>query len=301
VRAPQITALGLTPVNGFDWVAVLLNTENWSEDDAKLVVADHQLLTYGAYGVAGAAADPITKVVAQNVGLDPALGIADTTTIDPGDGLRLMLVYLIRPDTTLLQLTTGQTTIDLTPALGSAVPISDPGPEPEAPELMEVKVVEVLDGQSILVQTDDGARTRVRYLGVEAPIGNACYAGKSQKANAELVEGETVYLERERKNRASNSRIARDVWIEDADGNLTLVAAELAAEGSVVAAPVEPDVRFAGWIQAAADGAMSNNLGLWGACGGLQTPEPEPVGNVSAERVLLVPQNEQGVLPIGLT
>jgi endonuclease YncB( thermonuclease family) len=198
----------------------------------------------------------------------------------PGDGQRIALVYLIRTDTTVLHLTTGDATIDLSSSLGGVATMTDPGAEPESPDLMAVTVVEVLDGQSIMVEAEDGARTRVKYLGVEAPLSGACFASDSKQANAALVEGQTVYLERERKNRAPNSRIARDVWIEDADGNLTLAAAELAASGSVVAAPVEPDVRFAGWISAAEEGAVGDGLGIWGACGGLQTPEPEAMGKL---------------------
>ena len=278
VRAPKIDALGLTPVDGAEWVAVLLHAENWSDQNARLQVGDHQLLTYGDYGVAGVAPDPVSKEIAKTLKVKPAIGVNDSTLMAPGDGQRLVLVYLIRPDTTVLQLTTGQSTIDLTSALGEFASMTNPGNEPTPPELMEVEVVEVLDGQSILVESEDGARTRVRYLGVEAPVGDTCFAAKSKKANKKFVGGETVYLERERTNRGSNSRIERDVWIEDADGNLTLVAAELAAQGSVVATPVEPDIRFAGWIEAAQEGAVANGLGLWDACGGLQTPEPGPAG-----------------------
>ena len=43
----------------------------------------------------------------------------------------------------------------------------------------------------------------------------------------------------------------------------------------------EPDVRFAGWIEAAQEGAVGENLGIWGACGGLQTSEAEVVGDAS--------------------
>jgi endonuclease YncB( thermonuclease family) len=211
-------------------------------------------------------------VVAQSLGLLPALGSTDTALVNAGDGYRLALVYLISPDTNLIQFTSGETTIDLTPAFGQSAQITDLGDTPEPPELMEVTVVQVLDGHSIMVENEDGARTRVRYLGVQAPMGNACYARESEAANKAMVDGQTVYLERERKNRAPNSRISRDVWIAGPDGELTLVAAELAAEGAVAAVPVEPDIRFAGWIEAADAAAQFFGYGLWGACGGLEVP-----------------------------
>lgn len=276
VRSTTIDSLALTQVPGVEWLLVMVHAENWSEADALLGVGNLQVLTYGAYGVASAFPDPVSGVIAQTLNLDPALGPADVATLAPGEGRRLALVYLIRPDTTELQLTTGLTTMDLGPALGQPVDFSDPGDEPASPEMVSATVTRALDGQTIMVETEDGARARVRYLGVQAPIGSACYAEESLNANAALTLGKTVYLERERKNRAPNSQIARDVWIAADDGTLTLVSAVLAAGGSVVAAPVEPDVRFAGWIKAAADGAQFSLYGLWGACGGLQTPVPEP-------------------------
>jgi endonuclease YncB( thermonuclease family) len=281
VRGPQIDELALTPVQGLDWVVVLVHVENWSDAEGSLAISNLQLLTYGAYGVGWAAPDPVTATIAQTLKLDPALGASDSAHFSPKDAHRLALAYLIRPDTTLIQFTTGDATIDLSDALGMPVIITDPGPEPESPELLEAKVVQVLDGQTIMVETADGARARVRYLGVEAPSEQACYAAESQAANAALVDGQTVYLERERENRAGNSRIARDVWIKGADGTLKLVAAELTAQGAVVPAPVDPDIRFAGWIQAAADAAQYNGLGLWAACGGVQTPVADAVGDVS--------------------
>jgi endonuclease YncB( thermonuclease family) len=283
IQAPTIDSVALTAVPGAEWLLLYVHAENWSDVDATLAPGGLQVLTYGDYGVASTFPDPVSTVIGQTLGLDPALGPADAFTLAPGDGVRMALAYLVLPGTTELQLTTGVTTMDLAPAVGQSVDIFDPGDPPASPDLVSGTVTRILDGQTVMVETEDGARARVRYLGVQAPIDSACYAQESINANAALTLGKTVYLERERKNRAPNSQIARDVWIVGDDGNLTLIAAVLAAEGSVVAAPVEPDVRFAGWIQAAADGAQFNGLGLWAACGGLQTPVPEPTETPAEE------------------
>ena len=47
-----------------------------------------------------------------------------------------------------------------------------------------------------------------------------------------------------------------------------LVSAWLASEGAAIPAPADQDVRFAGWIEAAADAAQGNGAGFWAACGG---------------------------------
>jgi len=47
-----------------------------------------------------------------------------------------------------------------------------------------------------------------------------------------------------------------------------LISVELAARGAATPSPVEPDIRFAGAISAAATAAQYAGLGFWSACGG---------------------------------
>lgn len=281
-RGATIDDVALTAVSGAEWVLILVNAENWSNTAESLGIADFQLLLYGDFGVEGASPHSVTKVIAETMALNPALGSTDSALFSPDDAHRIALVYLIRPDTTVMQLTIGDNTIDLGPSLGQPLSPLNLGEPPASPELMEVTVLKVLDGQSILVESENGGRAKVRYLGVAAPLSGICYADESRAANEALVGGKTVFLEREFENRVPGSRIVRDVWIESSGGGLTLVAAELAATGSVVSEPMEPDIRFSGWIQAAADGAQATGLGVWAECGGLQTPTPETAVEVDA-------------------
>ncbi len=79
--------------------------------------------------------------------------------------------------------------LDTAPALGQMR-------QTAAPEAIEATVVEVIDGETIAIEKD-GVRQTVRYLGVDVPTGDACYAAESTDANRALVEGKTVRIERQ--------------------------------------------------------------------------------------------------------
>jgi endonuclease YncB( thermonuclease family) len=160
-----------------------------------------------------------------------------------------------------LTLIVGQTSIDLGPslALGEAVPAA-------APDLLEAAVVAVLDGSRLTLDVG-GQQETVRYLGIQAPAGDACFAADATTASTALVEGEHVWLEREATDRDADGALLRDVWIVDANGNRALVAARLLETGAGTPAPAPPDTRYQAWLQAAAALARTNGAGLWGACG----------------------------------
>jgi endonuclease YncB( thermonuclease family) len=211
--------------------------------------------------------DVASASVAQFLGFTPAYDASDRVLFAPGEGHRLALVFLVSPDSGPLTLWVGDQALDLSPAFAQPNAIASLDAAPRMPEMIEGKVVDVLDGRTIVVAVG-GERVTVRYLGVEVPTGNACYAAEATAAHANLVLGQTVWLERERKNRFSEEIYARDVWLER-DGARLLVARELVAMGAAVPAPTEPDTRYAGWIAAAGAAAQATGQGLWGACGGL--------------------------------
>jgi endonuclease YncB( thermonuclease family) len=100
-----------------------------------------------------------------------------------------------------------------------------------------------------------------------------CYAGEATEANRTLVEGEKVWLERQRFNTSGDDALTRDVWVATDAGGKALVAVELVAQGAAVPEIREPDNRFAAWLEAASAEAQANDAGLWGACGGIAAGE----------------------------
>jgi endonuclease YncB( thermonuclease family) len=192
----------------------------------------------------------------------------------PGESHRLALVFFVPPGWGELTLLAGPSSLDLAPSFAHPTAITDLGGPPEAPELIEGKVSRVSDGRTIEVDVE-GESVEVVYLGIAAPTGDACYAAQATAANSDLVLGKTVWLERERKNRTAQGAFARDAWLAAPDGSKILITGELVAHGAATPSPVEPDIRFAGVLSAAATEAQRSRIGFWSACGG---PPPTAPG-----------------------
>src|SRR4029077_12289451 len=94
-----------------------------------------------------------------------------------------------------------------------------------------------------------GARLYVHYLGIDAPEAVALdqpvqFMGpEASQANAQLVSGQTVILERDVSDADGAARLLRDVWI-DRDGTLFLVGLELVKAGFARAVPLPPDTKY---------------------------------------------------------
>lgn len=143
---------------------------------------------------------------------------------------------------------------------------------PSAPAGATAQVVHVTDGDTIVVLVA-GVRERVRYVGVDAPeLTNAetgepaeCGGEAARLANAELVEGREVTLERDTSDRDRFGRLLRHVWVAGDDG-WTLVSERLVAAGAVEARSYAPDTSRDAQLDTAERRARDANLGIWGSC-----------------------------------
>jgi endonuclease YncB( thermonuclease family) len=144
-------------------------------------------------------------------------------------------------------------------------PADLPAEEPIAPDLLPATVVAVIDAETIEVEIA-GVRQQVRYLGVEAPADGACWSAEAVQANASLVAGQTVWLERQRSNADRQGRLLRDVWISAVDGGKLLVAERLVALGAAEPKPTTPNTRLSGWLAGVAQDAAAVGAGRWGFC-----------------------------------
>jgi micrococcal nuclease len=139
-------------------------------------------------------------------------------------------------------------------------------------ERVEAQVVEVVDGDTIKVAVD-GTVYPVRYIGIDCPetvhpsepvqwMGpEAC------QCNRRLVEGQTVYLEKDVSETDQYGRLLRYVFL--ADG--TLVNAELVRLGYAQSVTYPPDVRYQDLFLEMQQEAREAGRGLWGP-----TPTPVP-------------------------
>jgi micrococcal nuclease len=124
-----------------------------------------------------------------------------------------------------------------------------------------------VDGDTIVVRLG-GQDRRLRYIGMDTPEsvkpGSPVeWLGReASRANAGLVEGRTVTLERDVSETDQYDRLLRYVWLVDGD-RWTLVNLELVRQGYAQVETDPPDVRYADRFVAAQRIARDAGLGLW--------------------------------------
>jgi endonuclease YncB( thermonuclease family) len=267
-RGASLPTLDLTEVPGQEWVAIVLYAQNWSDQPATLNMADFQLVVSGDFGWQFVGMDLSSPDIARFLGFDPILETTELRSIKAGEGIRLALVYLIPPSTTNIELIDDTSGLNIGASLAAGGDVTKLGKAPVRPDLLAATVTQVIDGRTIVVEAD-GKSATIQYLGVNVPTGNQCFTADATQTNSNIVLGKTVYLEREFRNRvtADGDTYARDVWIDNGEGGLVLVAAWMASEGAAAPAPGTQDTRFAGWIEAASNAAEANGAGFWSVCG----------------------------------
>jgi micrococcal nuclease len=130
------------------------------------------------------------------------------------------------------------------------------------------RVVRVVDGDTIHVQVG-GVREKVRYIGVDTPETHRpgtpvqCYGRAATAANARLVEGRRVRLERDVEARDRYGRLLAYVRLA---GDGRFVNAELVRAGYAQALTIPPNVRHAAEFKRLAASARRAGRGLWSAC-----------------------------------
>ena len=161
------------------------------------------------------------------------------------------------------------------PAGSSAPGPATPPPVPGAPDrptgpTQEATLVRVVDGDTIRVIVG-GVEERVRYIGIDTPELNTSsaatpdpYAEAATDANARLLAGGRLVLEKDVSERDRYGRLLRDVWIER-DGAWTLVNLALVADGYAQVSTYPPDVKYVDALLAAQRAAREQGRGLWGA------------------------------------
>lgn len=254
---PQLTDVG----SYGEWVVLSLYGENWSDSEQVFDMSQFTLIADGEE----IPLDVGTSWVASQIGFTPAYGNTDAVSWDPDEGHPFALTFLVPPATETLVLQAGDQVIDLGATLenpGSLAQESDAATEQE---YIEAKVVEIVDGETIIVEWD-GSQQEVRYLGIDAPTGDDCYAGEATAAHTDLVEGKTVRIERQATDVDAQGNWVRDVWVEAEEGRFFLVSETLVGEGAAEADVSEPNTRFAGWLMGSESAARAESSGLWGAC-----------------------------------
>ena len=154
--------------------------------------------------------------------------------------------------------TAGATAAGATPIDATAAPT--PGLAPFGPT-ETATVLSVSDGDTIRIDRGFGPE-RLRYIGINAPEVDDPGGAEATAANARLVDGREVFLERDISEVDRFGRLLRYVWIRDGE-RWTLVNLQLVSEGVARAGTFPPDVRYTALFLAAERQARERGAGLW--------------------------------------
>lgn len=152
-------------------------------------------------------------------------------------------------------------------------------PMPPLSQLTPARVTSVVDGDTIKVSVGGGVQT-VRYIGIDTP--ETVHPSKpvqwmgpeASAANKALVEGQTVYLEKDVSETDHYGRLLRYVWL--ADGRM--VNEELCRMGFAQSSSYPPDIKYQDRFVAAVQEAREAGRGLWG-------PAPESTTSATGRSV----------------
>lgn len=153
-------------------------------------------------------------------------------------------------------------------------------------------VVRVIDGDTAEIEpstsSDQESRRRVRYIGIETPEtvdprkSVECFGQEAAKKNRELVEGQTVELEKDVSETDRYGRLLRYIYAGDIFVNDYLIR-----QGFAYSSSYPPDVKYQEQFRQAEKEARENGRGLWRVCGEEKaTPtvgECQIKGNISSK------------------
>jgi endonuclease YncB( thermonuclease family) len=267
-----------------DWIVLAIEGQNWTDSEQVFDMREFALIADGEE----IQVDVGNSWVASMLGYTPAYGNTDAILWAPGEEHQFALTFLAPRDAKSLVLKAGDQEFDLSTILTETPSLADMR-QADAPDTIEAQVVDVVDGETIVVEKD-GVQQPVRYLGIDAPAEGECYAAEAADANRALVEGKSVKIERQATDTDAQGNWVRDVWVAQDDGKYVLVAHQLVQEGAVTADISEPNTRFASWLRGAESIAKAEGRGLWGSCqqGRSDTPVTSLVHGVGPIRQIEV-------------
>jgi len=156
--------------------------------------------------------------------------------------------------------------------------IAESGAYKPTAELMEVPVIEVIDGDTIRVKLG-WLEEEVRYIGVDTPEDSKelveCYGPEATEKNEELLDQGRVWIERGVEERDNHGRLLGYVYL-DPEGN-SMVNKELLSQGYAILMTITPNYKYRQEFKELAKEAWQQGKGLWSACRVEQILSPDEV------------------------
>ncbi len=256
--------LGLRKKAGKEWLLVILDVTNWSDQDATLSARKFTIQPDPGQKPAKIARGSL-PAIADKLSTTP---FADdlTLAIDTGQSVRVTLAFVIPAETESPLLAIGTEAMPLADVIKPDVRADDLPTAAAPPELTEGTIVSAADGQTlwILLGRNKQRASRIRLLGVNPPTDGSCF-GNAAESTLDDLAGAKVLVEEDAAI-TGGSVPSRYVWLINKDGTRTLLNQRLIAEGSAYAALLPDDARFAAWFDATAKSADLADIGLWAGC-----------------------------------
>lgn len=125
------------------------------------------------------------------------------------------------------------------------------------PDGIPALVVEVVDGDSLVARID-GARHRIRLIGINAPETDECFGPEAREQLEFLTLNQTVTLVEDAEPLDQYGRLLRYLYRGD-----TLVNLELVTDGFAMSRPYEPNTSLLSDLDRAQDLAIATGKGMW--------------------------------------
>lgn len=129
--------------------------------------------------------------------------------------------------------------------------------------LEEYKVVKVLDGESIQVETTICTKNQIRYIGINAPEQGEDFYHKATAFNKLLVKGKSVWVETGENECGPYGRLLGYVYLSENTRPSNMVNIILVAMGYAKEALLEPNLKYQDIFRTVEENARELGFGLW--------------------------------------
>jgi hypothetical protein len=259
----ELDGVGLKEKARKEWLVVVLDVTNWSDQDAQLSAEDFKVHYEGRE-------KPINIAPASTIKVGSRLDLAPSTKdfaveIDAEGTTRVVVVYSLPAGSRTLELLHGDVAISLDDLITVDIQPDDLPALAGPPEVTPGEVLSAADGNTLNIRVEGETKSeRVQLLGVDPLTESDCLADETEKLFAEIA-GTTVLIEEDAALTAGTPP-ARYVWLTNDDGTRTLLNQHLIAEGLAHAASVPADARFGLWFETTENSATIDQIGLLTGC-----------------------------------
>jgi hypothetical protein len=252
--AAEIPELQLNARTGREWIAVVADVINFSDNPAGVTPDTFKIRTNG--NPLGGFARKTTEETATLKGMQPS-DATQEMTLEPGNSVRLMLVFQLDAGAQQPALVYQANAVPLATLFKQNLGFDNLPGVAQNPTLVTATVSGATNGETVQVTGDaTGDQT---MTGVDAPDGSDCYA-KEAKGVLDSIVGTTVFIEQ-----PGNDQPGVLLWLPHADGTRELINQSLVILG-YAATDAKPGGSVTPWLDDSEDVATFRRTGLWGLC-----------------------------------